>query len=224
MSARTPEKIQARNGAIAVLYADGATMQELGDMYGISRERVRQILSKLNVVSRPGAPSVLTDPIRVLNVCRESTSVTSAVRALGCMRANLLRTLTQLGALDEMREHWKQNRRHYTDGYLIAHLRVLALRLGRTPSIVFMNAAKGGPSFTTYVYRFGSWSRAVQLAGLEQNPGGRPGSTMTVRERLDAVILLDIQRLRGGPVASQSPATHDGECERAQPFRGRAVI
>ena len=44
----------ARSARIVALYRTGQTLQEIGDGYGISRERVRQIVSKYGVTAREG--------------------------------------------------------------------------------------------------------------------------------------------------------------------------
>lgn len=42
----------AREGQMAALYAEGKTLQNIGDQFGITRERVRQILARLGVQRR----------------------------------------------------------------------------------------------------------------------------------------------------------------------------
>lgn len=53
---RTPEMMQ-RNAAMAALYRDGYTLQQIGDQYGVSRERVRQVIDALGVVASEGGVS-----------------------------------------------------------------------------------------------------------------------------------------------------------------------
>jgi hypothetical protein len=55
---------------------------------------------------------------------------------------------------------------------LLKHLRDLAERLGRTPSISDVDAADG-PCSTTYANWFGSWSAALVEAGFELKPPHR---------------------------------------------------
>lgn len=45
-------KLENRNDAICRLYTEGKTLQEVGDKYGITRERVRQILVKKGISER----------------------------------------------------------------------------------------------------------------------------------------------------------------------------
>lgn len=45
--------LNERNAKIIALYRDGLTLKEIGDMTGITRERVRQILKRARVKARP---------------------------------------------------------------------------------------------------------------------------------------------------------------------------
>jgi hypothetical protein len=47
-----------RNSVIVSLFIDGKTLQEIGDIYGISRERVRQILSNCGLTRADGGRAV----------------------------------------------------------------------------------------------------------------------------------------------------------------------
>jgi hypothetical protein len=47
-----------RNETIISLYRDGKTLEEIGGVYGISRERVRQLLSRRGLSRRDGGQSV----------------------------------------------------------------------------------------------------------------------------------------------------------------------
>jgi hypothetical protein len=67
---------------------------------------------------------------------------------------------------------------------LLAHLRDLARRLGRTPTLANVDAADG-PCSATYVSHFGSWTAALSAAGLE--PGRRS-------RRYDRGELIEILR------------------------------
>jgi hypothetical protein len=58
----------------------------------------------------------------------------------------------------------------YDRDTLLAHLRDLARRLGRTPTLADVEAADG-PCGGTYESHFGSWTAALSAAGLE--PGRR---------------------------------------------------
>jgi len=77
----------------------------------------------------------------------------------------------------------------YTDERLIEILRNLAAELGRPPTGKEMLARPGLPSPSTYVCRFGSWSKAKAAAGLDPRRRRRP-QIYTDEQLLD--ILRDL--------------------------------
>lgn len=74
--------------------------------------------------------------------------------------------------------------RKYTDEQLLDAIRSAAKRLGRPPY-----KGETVPSATAFVHRFGSWGRAVQLAGLtsrraaERSTKSRQGKPQAVIDR-----------------------------------------
>lgn len=71
-----------------------------------------------------------------------------------------------------------------SDEDMFEKLRNLAKKLGHTPSSLEVNADPDMPNATTYLKRFGSYTNAVILAGLELKPG-RKG--YTDKELLDKI-------------------------------------
>jgi len=68
---RSPEAKIQRAAAMAELYAKGQTLQEIGDRYGITRERVRQILSLLGITRDCGGSAVRQSPCEIKQQQRE---------------------------------------------------------------------------------------------------------------------------------------------------------
>jgi len=60
----------------------------------------------------------------------------------------------------------------HAEDELLNAIRSLAKDLGRTPSSTDMNDAEGAPHTSTYQERFGSWSQAVEAAGLDAHTAG----------------------------------------------------
>jgi len=56
----------------------------------------------------------------------------------------------------------------YTDEELLAFLVAVAREEGRIPRILDMNTREEMPSGTTYIRRFGSWKKALKIAGLNK--------------------------------------------------------
>ena len=59
----------------------------------------------------------------------------------------------------------------YTNEELLKMLKDMAERDGRTPTMKDVNADKNMPSIIPYVDRFGSFNKALELAGLQPNSG-----------------------------------------------------
>lgn len=49
---------EARNVSMVSMYRQGMTLQEIGDRYGLTRERVRQIVSREGITSKEGGKTV----------------------------------------------------------------------------------------------------------------------------------------------------------------------
>lgn len=166
----------SRRDAMVTLYRDGATLEEIGAVYGVTRERARQVIA--------GATKRGTglDPIKTINVCRKAQSLSAAAKELGggeTKRAMIRAFLVQTGYWSAMKRLW-QWRRHqayqnFTDDQLLAKLVALAEKLGHTPGMIECNADPDMPSHTTYVRRWGNWAPACAAAGLRPMVAGARG-------------------------------------------------
>lgn len=78
----------------------------------------------------------------------------------------------------------------YTDEELLDHIRSMAVRMGRPPSLREMDRDLLAPSAFTYKRRFPSWTHAVRLALGEETPVAR------AREKADNhKMVVDLRRL-----------------------------
>jgi hypothetical protein len=57
-------------------------------------------------------------------------------------------------------------KRKYTRESLLFYIRKLAFELGRTPTSIDMDKARGYPDSTTYHTALGSWKKAVAMSGV----------------------------------------------------------
>ena len=99
----------------------------------------------------------------------------------------------------------------YSDTELLTHIRELAEELGRQPTQDEMHQADGRPSESTYKRRFGSWSDAIEQAGLES---GRKTSSYSETELLD--LLRDLAAELG-----ETPSVR--QLNAAEDYPSRAV-
>lgn len=148
-----------RNARIVRRYQDGETMEAIGGDYGITRERVRQILERAGVPRRQ--PKDWLSGRRV-------EYVTYACLACGqeheCAPSRRIPKETFCD---------RECRTLYRRDQLIEDMQRLARRLGRTPGQPQINA-HAPPYHMDYYRYFGSVRAAQQAAGLTPNKIGRP--------------------------------------------------
>lgn len=53
-----PKRNLERETVICALYQEGKTLQEVGDVFGLTRERIRQILRRAGVPTESGGSSI----------------------------------------------------------------------------------------------------------------------------------------------------------------------
>lgn len=158
---------------MAALYQDGATYEEIGQAYGVTRERVRQLIK---ATGKKGRPSRI-DPIRVLRAARTANSFGQCVGALRMDSKKVERCLVETGHWTALNRLWglrKSKQRDARGEEYLSQLRELAQRLGHTPGLADINAEPKFPRHTTFVRYFGSISRAQKLAGLQPGKVGVP--------------------------------------------------
>lgn len=88
-----------RNAIIAERYAQGETMEEIGKLYGISRQRVHSILIAAGVErrSRGGSRATKVDHSRVVAEYSRVLSVYEVSKAVGCSPSTVYGILQRSG-------------------------------------------------------------------------------------------------------------------------------
>lgn len=165
----------------------GLTLDQIGELFGVTRERVRQILNK------NGGPTAAQ--VRQLRLASEAMraeevadDIRETLRVLGPLTADEVGVLTSL-TMDEVRRHWPADVEHmrirprtsvlaWSDSDILQAIREASIyefpltanayaelvRLGEVP----------GPSLPRIGQRFGSWVAACEAAGVEH---GQPPRT-----------------------------------------------
>lgn len=153
---------QARDDLIVARYREGATTTDIGRDWNISRERVRQILDRNDVVCDPGTRRLRRVEWTCAACGKREMRQPSKARARSCGNTDCRLP-------------------NISDAELIAELRRIAQLVERTPSIAHMNAS-GKYAHTTYCHRFGTWRAACEAAGLTPNAPGPAGWQTRARE------------------------------------------
>ena len=148
-----------RNRHMAELYERGLTLEEIGRLYGVTRERVRQITTALGVDRKL--------------VRQKRADTRRLARMSPCPSCGELFDPGQNRTQSCGEPECHPNRK-YTNAELLTILRHHATRLGRTPGMADLNG-KVAPWFYHYFRWFGSLRRAQELAGLKPTAVGAPG-------------------------------------------------
>lgn len=147
LSVRDREMVQRRR--------NGETLGELGACYGITRERVRQIVDRID-------PTANKEAKQTRRTAREARLREKAQRAAETSYEANPRTVYRPGSLHATM---------WTNEAMLEALRDLASELGETPSSKQINAqpCERIPTAAMFFRRFGSLRKAQELAGLIPN-------------------------------------------------------
>lgn len=186
------ESHAVRNARMIHQYSQGASLDEVGQEYGLTRERVRQIINK-----SPWPTGRIIDARKILreweaeqetrrisesvsdwSMENPGVSIEQAVRDLELSRSVISRALGERRTLHSTSRKRAGGRRVWEDHELIALLRQFHQETGLTSADGFeqWSRARGGPTKQTPSNRFGKWSGALAAAGIE-------GSYSVERER-----------------------------------------
>ena len=162
------EKTERNMEVVRLHVEERLTLQSIGDLLGISRERCRQIVRRaavtLDVTAAIRAERYRDGYVEV--VCEQ------------CGETVPPRAPSRIGKGRFCSSKCGAKNRGLADEWMLCEMRRLALRLGRTPRELELVSPL--PHWTTYYNHFGSLVRAQEMAGLTPNGvGGYPGKTPT---------------------------------------------
>lgn len=147
-------------------YQSGLTLDAVGELHGITSERVRQLFVRHDYNHRHSNGVALEKALAA--IATPGTRKEIALR-MGVSYSNLALVLSRHGLTASFVSGWGTK---YTDDELLNHLRSLAKKLGRTPG--HTDLCKDSPPGTSaYQKRFGSLCEAQRRAGLVPNKTGR---------------------------------------------------
>jgi predicted transcriptional regulator len=180
-----------RAAAIFAAYSSGATLQEVGERYGISRERVRKILKahgypvrsvKEAAALRRASERVMAPQITAL--CSELGEPREVADRLGVSYVTVrevirLNDVGDLQPASAQRRKLRKTQKLYTNEELLECLKMASGQLGGVltasaySEFIRDRALSDGrpwPSHQALQLRFGSWREALRQAGLRANP------------------------------------------------------
>src|SRR5713101_6019004 len=181
---------QSRTKRMADLYATGATLEEVGNEFGLTRERVRQVLvqggydlAKLRAkASRIRWKRILDEEVPAIRSKLASGLTPAEVAGVLDVPLEVVRRVDATNS-DYARQRKalrvKSASAKYTDDEVLECLRSANQALGGVlAAAAYTDFARGRtftdgrpwPTHQTAHLRFGSWRRALREAGLPANP------------------------------------------------------
>lgn len=177
---------EERAAAAHAMYEKGATLEEVGRAFGISRERVRQIFRDRGLPIRSVKESYALLRVRqssqyasrIKGSYRRLRDVNAVARELRLPRTLVAEIVAATFTHAERRKP-KTAPKKYTDDELIEFLQAASTAMGGVLSAQSYTAFARGqktsdgrpwPTHQTHALRFGSWRAAVKAAGLTANP------------------------------------------------------
>ena len=180
----------ARNAEMVAMRDEGATLEEIGDQFGITRERARQILAKANATGadelrarrsqeRESEDRALTESIR--QDVRENPGATRTEIAgrLGVHRRSVVRLLPADVAALVVEDKTGAPTSKWSDDAIVAAVRQAATYEYPLSGVAYQRLVTlgevTGPSRALVHKRLGSWTRACELAGVEPDRAAHAG-------------------------------------------------
>ncbi len=180
---RLAAKRQRTMDAYAI-YMDGATLEEVGEALGVTRERVRQLFREEELPVR--THSAAADNRRERQFSENKVEIRAAFEQLGDVDAvieqlSLPEWLVKEVLRDQLprRRKRKATPKQYSDEELMGFLQGASAAIGGVLSTKAYTKyartqvttdGRPWPTHQTHMLRFGSWRNAVQAAGLAANP------------------------------------------------------
>lgn len=181
----SPASGNKRVAAAYAMYEAGATLEEVGQAFGVTRERVRQLFRQHGLPTRGVRGTYQMQ--RALTIRKYAERIKERFRALRdvdlvAQELELPRSLVATVVTDSFtpaqRRKRKATPKKYTDEELIGFLQIASQTLGGVLTAYGYTeysreqATADGrpwPTHQTHALRFGSWRDALKAAGLAAN-------------------------------------------------------
>ena len=155
---------------------EGFTLQEIGDSVGLTRERIRQIIQKMNGPTRDEVDAVRIEKYKsqIIEILRKNPYIdrTKLAHNLGISTTSLRKYLGH--SFGKIANAQGQSApRTYSDMDLINILKSSPKSSDGTLSAAMFTRNGGAPTVAVFFSRFGSWNNACAAAGIKLNERSR---------------------------------------------------
>lgn len=211
---RLPDKRVQR---MAALYSQGATLEEIGREFSLTRERVRQIMRRDGY--DPGTLKAGSARARRGRAVAAHETEVRAHLAVGqspqAVASSLGLSLSLVRSIDLLTSQYAETRRlsrsrtvvvKYTDDEVLDCLHVASSDLGGVLTASeygefsadrTLHDGRPWPGNQTAQLRFGTWRSALEAAGLESNPSSPILGRQSFSDAHCIDALIEVRRLNG---------------------------
>jgi hypothetical protein len=215
--------LDARTLAVHTLRANGWTLQMIGELFGVSRERTRQILAETDgptfsdvreVREKRRAEEIAASQVALAEWMRAhpGSSAADAQAAFGWDDLQLAEAMTDEVRRLAIRTQPREAHRRYSDAHMMAALQHAweiasadseGLSHNRYTELV-RSGAVDGPSWPRILQVYGTWQAALDKAGV---PAGRRPNRVYTTQWTDEEILATVRAYLEDP---STVGTYDG--------------
>ena len=199
--------------AMSEMRSKGDTLEAIGIKFGVTRERVRQILKKYggpdSLDARNGkrvTTELLDKQIRdkVLELMRQGVYRVAVIEEeLGIPRNTIMRAVGKEISSTFIRTSSQQNK--WTDDQIIDSIKVASSGIPIFTTTHYADALKrgiiAGPTLVVVFHRFGSWPLACSAAGVTSNKRTGRLPAITKLRALDSLISFLVEKNSGTTAA-----------------------
>lgn len=210
---RRPDSNRQRDSLIIDAYQTGLTLDAIGRVHGISRERVRQIIKKSGIPTHSRAVAAYQrwadeHGDQINETFEQTRSISRTIAAHPEAPASWIRRILRPRAHEAVLSGRTSNK-IWSDTEILDALRAAAID-GTVTTSTYTRWRQSGttinhrtpPTVTLIVWRFGSWQHAVEQAGLRMGRAGRPSYRRRwTRDDALAAVTSYLAEAREGSIA-----------------------
>lgn len=194
-----------RNHYVVEKRLEGFTLEEIGGSIGVTRERVRQINTKMKGPTQKDVESIRLEKYKsqIIKILRVNPNLdrTQLAMELG-ITGTVLKKYLGHSFLKVANAQGKSSPRIYSDLDLINILKLAPKNPDGTLSAGMFKKDGGIPTIAVFLTRFGSWNNACKAAGIPTTHGRQEYIRRNTDEELLQYVASFLEDPRGNGTAA----------------------